>query len=98
MILSNEHIKEVVTNFFKDKPVNKVWLFGSYARGEATDESDIDVMVDIDKSILIGLQFFGWYSDLEEKFHKKVDLVKVGGIKQRILPYVERDLKLIYEK
>ncbi len=98
MILTNEHIKQVVTNFFKDKPVNKVWLFGSYARGDANEKSDVDVMVDLDKNIILGLEYFGWFSDLEEMFHKKVDLVKVGGIKPRILPFVEKDLKLIYEK
>lgn len=98
MILTNEHIKQVVTNFFKDKPVNKVWLFGSYARGDADETSDVDVMVDLDKNVMLGLEYFGWYSDLEKKFHKKVDLVKVGNIKARILPYVEKDLKLIYEK
>lgn len=98
MVLTNEHIKQVVANFFKDKPVNKVWLFGSYARGEADETSDVDVMIDVDKEARLGLEYFAWFSDLENEFHKKVDLVKVGFVKPRILPFIEKDLLLIYEK
>ena len=98
MILTSEHIKQVLVTFFKDKPVNKVWLFGSYARGDADESSDLDVMVGLEKDAILGLEYFGWFSVLEQQFHKKVDLVKLGSIKPRIMPCVEKDLKLIYEK
>lgn len=43
-------IKSVVSDFVKDKPVKSVYLFGSYARGEADENSDIDLLVDYDNS------------------------------------------------
>ncbi|MEP7252426.1 MAG: nucleotidyltransferase domain-containing protein [Ginsengibacter sp.] len=48
MILSHEHIKNTVREYFKDKHVSKVYLFGSYARGEADEKSDVDLIVEID--------------------------------------------------
>ena len=49
MILSQQEIKNYVEDFFKDKPVNKVWLFGSYARGDYNDESDVDILISFEK-------------------------------------------------
>ena len=66
MILTTTHIKEVIKGFFEQKPVKKVRLFGSYARGEADDESDVDVLIEIDHSSLVGLEYFGWKEDLAE--------------------------------
>jgi uncharacterized protein len=42
MILTNENIKQVVQDYFQDKPVSKVYLFGSYERGDANEDSDVD--------------------------------------------------------
>ena len=48
MILSQEHIKQTAQRYFKDKPVKKVYLFGSYARGDAQENSDMDILVELD--------------------------------------------------
>ncbi len=61
--------------FFRTKPVLKAWLFGSYARGEADAESDVDLLVNLDKSQSIGWEFFVWRDDLAEMLHKRVDVV-----------------------
>lgn len=98
MILQRDDIKKVITEYFKDKPVNKVWLFGSYARGDADHVSDIDVLVDLDRSSHIGLQFFGWSERLKELIDKKVDIVSLDGVSGRLLPYIKRDMTLIYER
>ena len=45
-----EKIQAVVAGYFRDKPVKQVWLFGSYARGEAREDSDVDLMVTYDES------------------------------------------------
>lgn len=50
MILSKEYIKQAIADSFKDKPVSKVWLFGSYARDEADENSDVDVLIDVEKN------------------------------------------------
>ncbi len=78
MILSTEHIKQVIYDFFVKKPVKKVWLFGSYARGEADDSSDVDVLVDIDYVPDIATDYIFWRSELAEKLNKKVDIVSAG--------------------
>ena len=74
MHLSKNQITQI-GNFFQDKPVEKVFLFGSYALGEADEESDIDLLVDLDYSKKIGLSFYSWAEELEAILKKKVDLV-----------------------
>lgn len=98
MVLNTDDIKKIVKDYFSDKPVNKVWLFGSYARGEADDESDVDVLVDIEKDSAIGLEFFGWPEELKELMRKKVDVVSHDAVNRRLWPYIEKDMTLIYER
>ena len=43
--MSTQAITETIADYFKTQPVNKAWLFGSFVRGEATPESDIDILV-----------------------------------------------------
>jgi predicted nucleotidyltransferase len=98
MILSNDHIKQVITDYFKDKPVKKVWLFGSYARGDADEESDVDVLVDVDYTKKVGIEYFGWYQDLQDILKRKVDVVSEKYINHRLRPHIEKDKSLVYEK
>ncbi len=98
MILSKENIETVIADFFQDKPVKKVWLFGSYARGEADNNSDIDVLVDIEKDARVGLDYFGWHLDLTEKLNKNVDVLTYGWVNQRLWPYIQKDMTVLYEK
>jgi predicted nucleotidyltransferase len=44
-MLTTVQIQKVVADYFKDKPVKKVYLFGSYARGEANENSDVDLLL-----------------------------------------------------
>jgi predicted nucleotidyltransferase len=98
MILTTDDIKTIVTDYFKDKPVRKVWLFGSYARGEADENCDLDVLVDLDRSAYVGLQFFGWNEILRQIVNKKVDVTSFDAVNKRLLPYIQRDMTLIYER
>jgi predicted nucleotidyltransferase len=98
MILAKEYITKVITDFFKDKPVKKVWLFGSYARGEADEASDVDVLIDIEKNKKVGLQYFLWHEQLAEILQKKVDIVSSGWENKYIKPFIDKDKYIIYEK
>jgi uncharacterized protein len=98
MVLTNDHITNTLKTYFKDKPVNRVWIFGSYARGEADDKSDIDVLVDIEKESKVGLDYFGWHTELAEQLHKNVDVLSYGWVNKHIWPIVQNEMKLIYEK
>ena len=61
--------KEVFSTMYPE--VKAAYLFGSYARGEATGKSDIDILVVIPP---IGMKYYGIAVDLEERLHKKIDL------------------------
>ncbi len=77
MILSQENIKQVVQEYFKDKPVNKVYLFGSYARGEADEDSDVDLIFSlIENTRMSYFGLAGYLVDLEKQLSKKVDLIE----------------------
>lgn len=85
--------------YLATQPVLKAWLFGSYARGEQTLESDVDILVALDKTAHIGL--FGFtqiYLDLQDLLNKEVDLVEEGTLKSYAVPFVEKDKILIYER
>jgi predicted nucleotidyltransferase len=96
-MLTDEQIKKVVTEYFQDKPVRKVYLFGSYARKEATEKSDVDLLIELDYTKRVGLQFFGWYQDLHDLLHTKVDVVSANGLSPYIADLIHRDKRLIYE-
>lgn len=47
-MLTVQQIKDTVTDYFKDKPVKEIYLYGSYASGYASEESDVDLLVEYD--------------------------------------------------
>ena len=96
--MTTNMIKTTVADYFKTQPVLKAWLFGSYSRGEQTKDSDVDIIVLLDKSRPIGLKFFGMWSDLEELLGRKVDLVSEGTLLPFAKESAERDKILIYER
>jgi len=97
MKLSAEEIA-AIREYFKDKPVLKAFLFGSFAREQALSNSDLDILVELDYSKHIGLSFLNMKFDLEDKLHKKVDLVSSNAISKNILPFINSDKLLIYER
>lgn len=97
MKLSNRNI-DLLIKYFEDKPVFKAYLFGSFARDESNPNSDIDILVELDYSKPIGLEFFQMQLDIEELLNKKVDLVTEKALSKYIRPYVDIDKVLIYER
>ena len=97
-VMSTSDIILLLSGYFKDKPVNKVWLFGSYARGEENTDSDIDLMIDLDHSQPVGLKFFGMWNDLESLLGRNVDLVTEEGLADYARESYNRDKILIYER
>ena len=71
-------------------PVSRLWVFGSYARGEATDKSDIDIAVEL--SAPMGLNFVAMADELEALLGIKTDVVSKNGIKAKYLSFVEKDI------
>lgn len=91
-------IKETVADYFKNQPVLKAWLFGSFSRGEETADSDVDIIVLLDRSNPIGLKFFGMWSELEELLGRRVDLVSEGTLLPFAQKSAEKERILIYER
>ena len=91
-------MQETIAEYFKTQPVLKAWLFGSFARGEATPQSDVDLLVQLDYSKLDGFGFFGMWGDLERLLGRQVDLVTEAGLAPYTRESVERDKQLIYER
>jgi len=97
MNLDNHKI-ETIKGYFTARPVLKAYLFGSYVRGEADNNSDIDILVDLDYSQKIGLQFIQMKLDLEKLLYTKVDLVSSKSLSKYIQPLVEKEKLLIYSR
>jgi len=85
--------------YLATQPVKKAWLFGSFARAEQSEQSDIDVLIDPDYDAMhTGLEFFELWDGLEQLTRRKVDLVTPNGLSKYVQPYVDADKVLIYEK
>lgn len=94
----NQTIANTIREYFKTKPVSKAWLFGSYARGEEREDSDVDIMVQLLPDSKMGLAFCGMICDLEDALQRPVDLVREGCLKPFAQENVEHDKILIYER
>ena len=88
-----------IADYFKTQPVLKAWLFGSFARGEQTADSDVDILVKFDRSFPVGLlAFVRMHRELEERLGRKVDLVEEGTLRPAAQSSANHDLKVIYER
>lgn len=89
----------IMQRFFATRPIKKAYLFGSFSRGEERTDSDVDIMVDLDKTKPIGLfQYVAMKLELQDLLHREVDLVE----SDELLPFAQesanRDKFLIYER
>ena len=96
--MSTQAMTEILADYFKTKPVLKAWIFGSYSRGEEKPDSDVDILVVLDHTRPVGLEFFGMYEELKEMLGRNVDLVTERSLAPYARPSVERDRKLVYER
>ena len=98
-LMSTQMMTQQIAEYFKTQPVLKAWLFGSFARGEQTEDSDVDILVEFDRSTPIGLfAYVRMLRELEEKLGRKVDLVEEGTLRPAVQLTANRDLKVIYER
>jgi len=97
-LLCNMHtLQQILYTLRKHKPelqrrypVARLGVFGSYARGEATEKSDIDIAVEITGPM--GLNFVAMADEIEALFGTKTDVVPSRSIKPEYLPFVEKDI------
>ncbi len=97
MNISQRNIS-ILQNYFKDKPVFRAFVFGSFARGDADTKSDYDILVELDYSKKIGMEFIQMQLELADLLKKNVDLVSDKALSRYIRPFVEKEKILIYER
>ena len=89
----------LVQNYLAGTCITKAWVFGSFARMEETPESDLDLLVDYDKSAKVSLlDIIRNQLDLEHLIHRPVDLITNGSLKPFAVQSANKDKYLIYER
>ena len=83
--------------YLKNSPIEKAWLFGSFAREEEKFDSDIDLLIKLKKSAKLDLlDFIGINYDLEDLLGRNVDVVQYGTLSEKIDQIVQNEKVLIY--
>ena len=94
-VLDRETIRYYVASLGEKYGARKISLFGSYARGEATASSDIDIL--LDKGSIRGMQVLDFQEALAEKLGRPVDVVTTAGASVRFLDKIRPDEVVLYE-
>lgn len=90
---------QTIREYFATQPVERAWLFGSYARGEEREDSDVDLLVTFDKDAKVGLfQYVHIINELKSRLNKDVDMVVDGTLLPFAVESANHDKKLIYER
>lgn len=94
-----EEIKQMLYPIFQTVSVYKAILFGSYAKGLATENIDIDIVIDSNGELL-NIYFYGLLEEIIEKLGKKVDLIEISEIEKDspIYKEIENEGVVVYEK
>ena len=94
-----QNIVNKLQTFFPAYPVEKAWVFGSYARGEETRKSDIDIMVRFEKNADVSLlDYVRIMNKLKDFLRKKIDMVEEGQLHTWVQESVEQEKILVYER
>ncbi len=96
MITTNEIIsklKELKPELYNDYSVKEIGIFGSFADDTFTEESDIDILVELEKPI--GWKFFSLELYLEKIFNRKIDLVTKNALKEQIKDSILSQVKYV---
>ena len=91
-------VSQTIKEYFKNQPVDKAWVFGSFSRGEERAESDVDIMVSLIPGTRLGLRFFAMNLELEQLLNRRVDLVIEGDLLPFAEESVNRDKVLVFAR
>ena len=97
-LMSTQTMQHAIADYFKTQPVVRAWIFGSFARGEETPMSDVDLLVQYDEDGISLLKHAAMICELEKLLDRSVDIVEDGTLRPRVRERVNQDRKLIYER
>ena len=95
-IYTINEIKDIIRPIALQYGVDALYLFGSYAKGSANPDSDIDFR--IDKGAVRGIKFAGLYTDLEETLGKSIDLVTTASLDDNFRERIAEEEILVYAR
>lgn len=91
-------MQQMIADYFKTQPIQRAWLFGSYARGDESPLSDVDILVQFDEGGVSLLKHAAMICELEKILDRPVDIVPEKMLRPRVRESVDQDKKLIYER
>ncbi len=94
----SSQMNKAIADYFKTQPIQRAWIFGSFARGEDTPLSDVDLLVQYSEGGISLLKHCAMINDLEELLDRPVDLIEDGTLLPFAIESANRDKKLIYER
>ena len=93
-------LNTILSLISKNKPglqkkylIKTIGVFGSIARGDFNENSDVDILVEFDKPI--GIEFIDLANELESILQQKVDLISRSGVKPKYFKVIEKDLHYV---
>ena len=89
--MSTKVMQQTIAEYFKTQPVLKAWLFGSFARGEETPLSDVDLLVQFDEGGVSLLKHAAMICELEKILDRPVDIVPEKMLRPRVRENVDQD-------
>lgn len=94
MVYTQEEIRKAVVPVAEKYHLRAVYLFGSYSRGTATEDSDIDLLIDTTGTEIRSLlQLAEVYCALEDALQKRVDVITISSLEQKIIMPSEKDFR-----
>lgn len=93
--MSRQSIIQAIVNYLKNKGVKEIGIFGSFARNEELPDSDIDILVEYNRSTTL-FDVVKIHQELAEIIGKKVDIVSKTAVRPAIMNYIQKDLQVVY--
>lgn len=92
-----DEIKSILIQFFIQYGITKGAIFGSYARGEETENSDVDLLFSIGKSMPLN-EWNEMENNIQKAIGKKVDFVEFGSLSKRVEQEILKEAVITYEQ
>ena len=98
MTTALQDISKTVAPVMRRYGIKRAKVYGSFARGEEREDSDVDLLITLGDKKLSIWDFVGLRNELEENLHRSVDVITDTSVLPQLKPYIEADATLVYEE